>query len=496
MNINPILKLDYPDLDAIRVDNTYYMVSTTMYYFPGCEILKSHDLIHWEHAAFVYNTLDGTPAQKLENNENIYSKGMWAATFRYHKGIFYIAFVCNDTHKTYLYRSSSINGPWTKSYIDGFYHDLSLLFDDDDRIYAVYGNREIHLTELNAELTGPKENGINKIIVKDSEKAQLGYEGSHFYKLNGKYYIFLIHSLEDRWMRTEACFVSDKIDGPYTGKDIFENDLNYCGSGIAQGGIIDTPDNKWYAILFQDRGAVGRIPVLVPMTWENDFPVLCNNPETLQNPKIISLCPQYKYLPLSDSDDFSINDGPSFGLRSIWQFNHEPELQLTKIDTKNHTWSVTTDRIVSDILNAHNTITQRLFFPSCHVQVTIDASQINEGDYAGLAVLQSAYSYVAITKENGEYYMVQAERINKSPVITEYNYEFKINEKIKIKSPVQALSFDADFDNMKDEVVFNIGSVHKMYFKLDHFTGNRAGLFIFSTRETGGTASFSDFILK
>ena len=36
--INPITRLDYPDPDVIRVDNTYYMVSTT-----GClkEVLFS-----------------------------------------------------------------------------------------------------------------------------------------------------------------------------------------------------------------------------------------------------------------------------------------------------------------------------------------------------------------------------------------------------------------------------------------------------------------------
>ena len=31
---------------------------------------------------------------------------------------------------------------------------------------------------------------INKIIVKDSDKTPLGYEGAHFYKINGKYYLF------------------------------------------------------------------------------------------------------------------------------------------------------------------------------------------------------------------------------------------------------------------------------------------------------------------
>ena len=44
--------------------------------------------------------------------------------------------------------------------------------------------------------------------------------------------------------------------------------------GVAQGGLIDTPDRKWFAYLFQDHGAVGRIPYLVPVKWENGWPVL------------------------------------------------------------------------------------------------------------------------------------------------------------------------------------------------------------------------------
>ena len=45
-------------------------------------------------------------------------------------------------------------------------------------------------------------------------------------------------------------------------------------AGIAQGGLVDTPDGDWYALLFGDRGAVGRIPYLIPVTWEDGWPVL------------------------------------------------------------------------------------------------------------------------------------------------------------------------------------------------------------------------------
>lgn len=72
-------------------------------------------------------------------------------------------------------------------------------------------------------------------------------------------------------MRTEACFYSDSLEGEFTGGDVLCDDRGYCGQGVAQGGIVDTPDGKWYAMLFQDSGAVGRIPILVPVTWKDHF---------------------------------------------------------------------------------------------------------------------------------------------------------------------------------------------------------------------------------
>ena len=49
--------------------------------------------------------------------------------------------------------------------------------------------------------------------------------------------------------------------------------MGYCGRGVAQEELlVDTPDHKWYAVL-PDRGAVGRIPVLVPVKWEKNVRV-------------------------------------------------------------------------------------------------------------------------------------------------------------------------------------------------------------------------------
>ena len=501
---NPLTKLDYPDVDVIRVDDTYYMVSTTMYFMPGCEILRSYDLANWEHAAYVYDTLDGTERQRLEGDGNIYGCGMWAACLRYHKGKFYVVFVANDTHRTYLYTASSIDGPWEKHSIEGFYHDCSLLFDDDDRVYLAYGNRTIRITELKPDLSGPLEGGLDRVAVVDPWKHNLGYEGTHFYKINGKYYLFFIHSLETRWMRTEACYTADSVDGEFTGGDVLEDDMGYCGQGVAQGGIVDTPDGKWYAILFQDSGAVGRIPVLVPVTWENDYPVFGIDGKVPRTFATESTRPDHIYDPLVCSDDFRTISGDrrrfdSFGFRSAWQFNHEPDLSLVKHDAENGVVRITTDKLCAGVTQARNTLTQRMIYPGCSGEITVDVRGLNEGDAAGLCALQSSYGMIAVTKRDGKLYLVmeraEFDRTNTCKVTEE--------AALPVTGDRFRLRVTAEFTEMKDEVCFfyldgeewkPLGPVHKMRYRLDHFTGYRFALFVYSTREPGGYAEFSDFV--
>lgn len=523
--VNPVTGLDYPDPDMIRVGDTYYMISTTMHFMPGGEILRSYDLVHWEHAAFVYDRLDSTPAQRLEGAENIYGKGMWAASLRFHKGMFYVCFVANDTGKTYLYTSESIAGPWEKHQIEGFYHDCSLLFDGDD-VYIAYGNKDIYITQLNVELTAPLEGGLHRLAVSDAGNPRLGYEGTHFYKINGKYYLFFIHSLRDRWMRTEACFVADSIDGAFTGGDVLVDDRGYCGQGVAQGGIVDTPDGKWYAVLFQDHGAVGRIPVLVPVTWEAGYPVFGRDRRIPDPFEVPSPCGKadYRYEPLVQGDNFRKVQGLSekeererygcFGLKSVWQFNHEPILQLVRQDTGRGVLWIETGKVCKSLLQASNILTQRMLFPRCAGEVTVDAAALKVGDYTGICALQGCYGMIAVTRRDDGYYIVMQGRtaaddsMQADPKETVEGTEW---EAVRIERSMVRLRIEADLAQMKDEARFyyydlechgdtcnngawkQIGITQKLYFKLDHFTGCRFGLFVYATRQTGGRAGFTGF---
>ena len=481
---NPITGMDFPDPDIIRVDDTYYMISTTMHFFPCGQILRSYDLIHWEICSYLCETLEHTPGERLEEENTIYGHGMWAASLRYHNGKFYVVFIAHEWDKTFLFTADDISGPWTKQYIEGIYHDPSLLFDDDGRVYIVYGNRNIRLTELKKDLSGPEPGGTDRVIIRDAPGDFLGYEGSHIYKINGKYLLFFIHSRQREWYRTQACFIADDLCGVWAGGDVMSADLDGLHSGPAQGGIVDTPDGKWFSVVFQDRGAVGRVPVLVPITWNRfGYPVYGEVTKEISNE---STRPGTECEPLFASDDFT-----SPALKNVWQFNHEPHSGLW--ETGSGYYGIVSDKISRTLEYARNTLTQRTVLPGCSAEVTVNASGINNGDTAGLCLLIGNYGLIGVTKENGKYFIVMRAKENDSE--KEYARE-PLNEE------VTRLRADVHFDGYDGEVRFlrNVGGSwepfgisHRMRFTLEHFTGCRFGLFLYSAEETGGKARFADF---
>lgn len=499
MNVNPLTRTDYPDPDVIRVGDTYYMVSTTMHFMPGCVILRSYNLVNWEILTYVYETLELTDEQCLRNGKNAYGRGMWAATLRYHKGIFYIIFVANDTGKTYLFRSKNIKGPWTRSEIEGFYHDSSLLFDDDGKVYIAYGNKQIYITELNDKLTAPKEGGFHQMVVEDTADVYLGYEGTHFYKINGKYYLFLIHLLKrENTRRSEACYVADRIEGPYRGGEVLDTDGGYCNSGVAQGGIVDTPDNEWYSILFRDSGAVGRIPLLVPVTWREDFPVFGVEGEIPELLTPYDSRAAYEYAPLYADDDFKDSK-----IKDVWQWNHVPRMDYVQMGQGE--LSIQTCEICNNVTQAPNTLTQRFMYPGSVVSVELRGEELQDGDIAGLCMLQSDYGFLGIVREENEFALIQCKRPGEAegnmnpPTDTTTPVEVA---RIPLREPVIGLRAKVEFTEMKDVADFEVyrdgkwepfGERMKLYFKLDHFCGVRAGLFCYATKQLGGVAKFAHF---
>ena len=477
---NPLTRLDYPDPDVIRVGETYYMASTTMYFMPGCAILRSYDLINWEFVCHVYDRLEDTDRENL-SGANAYGAGMWAPTFRYHDGVFHIVFIANDTKKTYHFTAENIEGPWKKSYIEGFYHDSSLLFDDDGRVYIMYGNRDIYVTELLPDLSGPKPGGLNKLVISDDKGPHLGYEGCHLYKINGKYYAFFIHAAKEKRLRIEACFMSDGIDGGWIGGDVIRDEFDGT-TGVAQGGIVDAPSGEWYGVIFGDRGAVGRIPNLVPMTFgEDGFPKFG---KVTKKVCAKSTRPGHIYKPLYFSDDFSGDR-----LDPAWEFNHNPDGRHWRLDCG----LVLDSLFAPNFEYAKNTLTQRALWPGCSAEVTVDGSKLFDCGFAGIAALQYRYGAIGILKKNGGFYAVLKLREDGEEYIAASEPLDGAIARFKVSFKFGPGRDFAEFFVYSGEGRKRLGGEHRMTFDLRHFTGCRFGLFCYSEGGEIGSAKFTDF---
>jgi hypothetical protein len=217
---NPILWADVPDMAMIRVGENYYMSSTTMHMSPGLPIMKSKDLVNWEIAGYAYDILDDVDELNLKNGRNAYGAGSWASSLRYHDGVFCATTFSSTTGKTYVYTTKNIEkGPWNVVSFRPSLHDHSLFFDDDGRVYMIYGGGDLRLVELKEDFSGLKPGGNNHVVIVNASAVAgpnigLKAEGCQLFKVNGKYYLFNI-TWPRGGMRTVLIHRADKITGPY-----------------------------------------------------------------------------------------------------------------------------------------------------------------------------------------------------------------------------------------------------------------------------------------
>jgi beta-xylosidase len=488
---NPIIFADVPDMSIVRAGDVYYMSSTTMHMMPGVPIMKSNDLVNWSLVGYAYDTLATLDELNLVNGKSTYGRGTWASSMRYHQGVYYVSTFAQTTGKTYIFTTKDIEaGKWKVNSFSPAYHDHSLFFDDDGRTYMLYGAGVLKLVELNADASGIKP-GTSEIVVIDNASAPAGNniglpaEGSQLFKLNGKYYLFNI-VWPKQGMRTVLVHRADKITGPYEGRVVLQD------KGIAQGGLIDSPDGRWYAYLFRDYGAVGRIPYLVPVSWREGWPIPGENgkvPDTLALPASRGLIPG-----IVASDEFIRKKGDRT-LPLVWQWNHTPDNKLWSLSARPGHLRLATARVDTSFLLARNTLTQRTIGPQCIAETLIDVTHLKEGDFAGLALLQRKYGQVGVKKnKNGAKYIVMVTAESGRPVEA---------ESVPLTGNTIFLKASCDFSERKDIANFfystdgvnwkPIGTTLRMAYTIPHFMGYRFALFNYASKQTGGFVDFDFF---
>nr|WP_321408607.1 family 43 glycosylhydrolase [uncultured Carboxylicivirga sp.] len=463
---NPVIFADFPDPDVIRVDDVYYMVSTTMHIFPGATILKSFDLVNWEYCSNPLKKIESTDCYNL-NGCDRYGHGQWASSLKFHDGIYYLLFTTLD-EGSYLLTSSDPEGSWQVQKLNATFYDPGLFFDDNGKTYVAYGIDNIKIAELDSDFN--IVNGSDRVVFTYTLKQ--GLEGSHMYKKDGYYFIYATYG---GYPAYQVALRATDIYGTYEEKLLLDD------NNIHQGALIETQSGEWWTLLFYDRGALGRMPNLQPVNWVDNWPEIGVNGKGVTTYTKPNLGREYPKTFLPTNDSFR-----NYQLSPQWGWNHNPD------DSK---WSLTenpgclrlyTASITDDLAKAKNSLTQRIFsyhhtpIPT-YGTMKMNIGNMQEGDIAGLAVFQDPYAYIGVKYENGKKVLVQ---YNNGTIIEGQTLS---TESIFLRAKVNYSTSKASFYFSIDNQTYTLfGSEMDMQFNLSVFTGNKFCLFNYATDQLGG----------
>jgi xylan 1,4-beta-xylosidase len=501
---NPLFQDEFSDPDLIRVGNDFYLTGTTMHAMPGLPVLHSTDLVNWALLSYALDKLDLGPEFRLEEGKEVYGKGIWAPSFRYHNGTFHIFSNVNG-QATQHFTATNPRGPWTRTPMKRSFHDLSVLFDDDGRVWVVWGYRDLRLAQLDSTLSDIVPGSERQLFDRNS----LIGEGSHFYKIEGKYYI--LSAWYAQRMRMPAAR-ADRIDGPWeinpeisadedfglregarlrgngNVPEIVVNPANPGSRGhmaMHQGGIVQTPSGEWWGFSMFEGNSLGRLTALSPITWTDGWPYFGlpgnrgRTPRTWVKPRAPS--PARPTAPYTRNDEFS---GPA--LANVWQWNHAPN------DAK---WSLRErpgylrlhSLPASDFWWARNSLTQRAIGPRSQPTLILETRGMRPGDVAGLALLNRPYAWIGVRRGDDGDWLEQFDQLTGDTARVRL-----ASRRVWLRAECDFLTEEATFSYSTDGSRFvPLGARFGMIFQLKTFQGVRYALFHYNARGVaGGHADF------
>lgn len=296
---NPVLAGFYPDPSMVRVDDDFYLVTSTFGYFPGVPIFRSRDLVSWHQIGNVIHR----PDQIDYGRDKEITGGLFAAAITHHEGTFYVANTCFYCDRgNYIVTARNPAGPWSDPIWLGFTGiDPSLFFDDDGTAWVVNndvpagpmqydGHRAIWLQQF--DVAARKMVGPRTVLVDggaDPATKPEHVEGPHLFKRDGWYYLTAAEGGTGD-MHAQMVWRSRKVAGPYEpfpgNPSLTQRDLDpqrpepVTSAGHAQ--FVQLKDGSWWSVFLAVRPypgdsyktQLGRETFLLPVTWKDGWPVI------------------------------------------------------------------------------------------------------------------------------------------------------------------------------------------------------------------------------
>lgn len=285
---NPILSGFAPDPSICRVNDDYYLVTSSFASFPGIPIYHSKDLVNWELIGH------GISRPEQLNFDGIKDeKGIWAVTIRHNNGLFYLITTCSNCGGNFYITSKNPVGPWSDPVwlkdADGI--DPSLFWDDDGKCYYTgntwsfkkswSGQCAIWGQEL--DLKQQKLIGEKKILTYGHANNAAYTEAPHLYKVDNRYLLITaeggtneIHAVSAHHSsKVLENYISDKINPVLTHRNLGKD---YPIQAVGHADLVQTQNGDWWAVVLGKRLVENETPLsretfLCKVKMENGTPI-------------------------------------------------------------------------------------------------------------------------------------------------------------------------------------------------------------------------------
>lgn len=484
---NPILTGFYPDPSVCFANGKYFMVCSSMHYFPGVPLFESYDLVNWQQ---IGHCLTRESQIELSNVDS--SSGVFAPTIRYYDGVFYMTTTNAYTQENFYIWTDDIYSEWSEPiFVDQSGIDPSLYFEYGHAYFMSNGSDAngigtIYQTEIDIK-TGTKLS-LTKSLWQGTGGRYL--EGPHIYKINNQYYLVAAEGgTEYGHMVTYAksCSLYGPYE-PYPNNPVLTNrDLGgYIIQGVGHGELIKGPDGSYCMIHlgFRQTGQwtpfhhLGREVFITPIKFSKDGWFTAGESGTTAEfieLDYLNIPQKFKNLYTFENTNWDLD----------WCYLRYPERQ-NYICNKNALKLYGTEVSINDV-NSPTFIGLRQKQFDMSVQCDI---KINQGE-AGISIFMDEMHHydLAIVQTNGTYKIIQRLCIGNVKSI-ESTFDLTNSHSATLLIEADALTYH--FYIIINKTKHNLGYGLSRYLSSEvatGFTGVIIGLYAFGKNE----AEFNNF---
>nr|WP_276610988.1 glycoside hydrolase 43 family protein [Kineococcus siccus] len=476
---------DYSDPDVVLVDGTYWMVTSTIHGSPGMAVLRSPDLLAWEHVGHVVADLTELgPAYAHAATGSRFGRGVYAGSIRHHDGRFWVHFTTLD-EGVFVCTAVDPAGPWSPPHrlSDAtMWDDPCPLWDDDGRAWLVLSNPGpewfTHLVPMSPD--GRTLHLDQRRVVDDRHTS----EGNKLFR-RGPWYYLLHNEVRSHGDRLAVVLRTRSLDAPTPWE---KRDLVH-GAGLDrsrepnQGSLLADVAGDWWFVTHHGRTGYpeGRPLSRVPVTWEDDWPVV-RGPDGPTDRAVLDERVVVGTVGPRDDDFDRGRPGPQ------WEWAVVPAPG---------SWSVLADppclQLVAGpsargdgLRTAPAVLTQRIAARPGRATVLLDGSGLAEGGVAGLGhyAVDGPVGF-GLARQDGRLWLVLVgegtERLAPAP-----------GDRLELCTEVDAHHRAVFAVRAEEAAEFTpLGDSHPLRFS--HYRGSRLALFALADGPAGGSARFSRF---